>query len=393
MSSYSVKPADDQVFPRRLYCALPCYNLCPIGGILSRFLALLLALLGALCLAPSASVAAADDYEQPERIIAVGDLHGDFEAWSAIAEASGIANDEGKWSGGQAVLVQMGDVTDRGPDSLKIILHLQKLAEQASKVGGRVIILLGNHEAMNVTGDLRYVHHGEYDAFRDRRSERRRDATWRANHELIEEAYAVLVPPLGPEEAKARWYADTPLGKLEHRRAWRPGGALGQWASGLPAIAKVGHILFVHGGLSAERSLEPLDDINTRISSALASGDPEYIAILEDPLGPLWYRGNLVRGEPADRPRISVSEELQQVLAFHDADLLVVGHTPSLSGIAVSDDGRLVQTDTGISAYYGGPLSYLEIRGEQLTAHERTADGVWSSRALNRGDGAKEEKQ
>ena len=106
MSSYSVKPADDQVFPRRLYCALPYYNLCPIGGILSRFLALLLALLGALCLAPSASVAAADDYEQPERVIAVGDLHGDFEAWSAIAEASGIANDEGKWSGGQAVLVQ-----------------------------------------------------------------------------------------------------------------------------------------------------------------------------------------------------------------------------------------------------------------------------------------------
>lgn len=360
---------------------------------MQRFLALLLALLSALCLASSASAVAADDDAQPVRVIAVGDLHGDFEAWSAIAEASGIADDAGEWSGGKAVLVQMGDLTDRGPDSLKIILHLQKLAEQASKVGGRVIVLLGNHEAMNVTGDLRYVHPGEYDAFRDRWSERRRDATWRANRELIEGAYAVLMPPLSPEEAKARWYADTPLGKLEHRRAWRPGGELGRWASGLPAIAKVGHILFVHGGLSAERSLEPLDDINTRISSALASGDPEYIAILEDPLGPLWYRGNVVRGEPADSPRISVSKELEQVLAFHDADLLVVAHTPSLSGIAVSDDGRLVQTDTGVSAYYGGPLSYLEIRGKQLTAHERTADGEWSSLALNRETEAKEEKQ
>lgn len=77
-----------------------------------------------------------------------------------------------------------------------------------------------------------------------------------------------------------------------------------------------------------------------------------------------------------------MSEELDQVLAFHDADLLVVAHTPSVQGIATIADGRLVQVDTGISAYYGGPLSYLEIAGERLTAHQRAPDGSWTSRLL-----------
>lgn len=343
-----------------------------------RIFARLALLLTALAVFPS--FVAAEDSEQA-RIVAVGDLHGDFDHWMAIAVAAGLTDGRGNWSGGETVLVQLGDITDRGPDSLRIIRHLQQLEGEAKKAGGEVIVLLGNHEAMNVLGDLRYVHPGEYEAFRDKRSKRRRDATWKANRELLETTYAAMDPPLDAEAAKAHWYEQTPLGMLEHRRAWMPGGELGEWAASLPAVVKLGGTLFVHGGLSVERALEPLDLLNARISAALAPGEAIDRSALEDPLGPLWYRGNVARGE-ADAERVALADELAQVLAFHNAARLVVAHTPSIKGIVSSEGGKLIRVDTGISSHYGGPLSFLEIIGDQVIAHERMPDGSWSSRII-----------
>lgn len=317
----------------------------------------------------------------PERIVVVGDLHGDFEAWQAIARAADLIDDGGKWSGGATTLVQMGDVTDRGPGSLKIIRHLQELGNGAERVGGQVIVLLGNHEAMNVTGDLRYVHPGEYEAFRDRRSKRRRELTWRANQQRIEAEYAALDPPVAAEEAKERWFAATPLGKLEHRREWRPGGELAQWAAGLPVVVKLGRTLFAHGGLSAETAREPLETINARISYALSDAEDADRSVLEDPLGPLWYRGNVLRGE-GDARRPSIEDELGAVLGFYDADRLVVAHTPSLEGILASQEGRVIRVDTGISAHYGGTPSYLELRADRAIAFRQEQDGSWVSQDL-----------
>ena len=92
---------------------------------------------------------------QPQRIVAVGDLHGDYAAWTAIARAAGVIDPRGHWGGGSATLVQLGDVTDREPDSLKIIRSLQQLQKEAPRRGGRVVVVLGNHEAMNLLGDNR----------------------------------------------------------------------------------------------------------------------------------------------------------------------------------------------------------------------------------------------
>jgi hypothetical protein len=99
------------------------------------------------------------------RVVAVGDLHGDFEAWRAIAQAAGIEGASGRWVGGATVFIQVGDVVDRGPASVKILQDLMRLQREAQKAGGRVIALVGNHEAMNMTHDLRYVSAGDYAAF------------------------------------------------------------------------------------------------------------------------------------------------------------------------------------------------------------------------------------
>ena len=105
--------------------------------------------IAALALAASftimTSTAQAQRSQRSQRIIAVGDLHGDLQAWLTIAKASGIMNAEGHWAGGSATLVQLGDISDRGSDTLAIIRSLQQLQKEAPRARGTVHVLLGNH--------------------------------------------------------------------------------------------------------------------------------------------------------------------------------------------------------------------------------------------------------
>ena len=308
----------------------------------------------------------------PPRIVAVGDLHGDYSAWIDIARDARLIDSTNKWVGGRTVLVQTGDITDRGPDSLKIIRHLQQLDGEAKRAGGRVIVLLGNHEAMQVTGDYRYVTPGEYAAFADRQSTRRRDLAFDANAKAIIDFYHQRDPSLSPKAIRAEWITTNPLGKVEYVAAWSPTGELGRWAASLPAVAKVGDSLFAHGGISAKYALVPLVEINRRARAALMAGDASDEAIINDQMGPLWYRGLVTRaGEPsAGRP--TIDSEIDGALRGQGVRRLVIGHTPEIKGVAILRGGKLIQIDTGISRYYGGKLGWLEILGDRLIPHAAT---------------------
>jgi len=319
----------------------------------------------AALLASMAGAGPAASQPAPARIVAVGDLHGDYAAWIDIAKAAGLIGRNLRWTGGRTVLVQTGDITDRGPDSLKIIRHLQQLQRQARSAGGNVIVVLGNHEAMQVTGDLRYVHPGEYAAFADRQSERRRDQAYEANKASIEAYFRTKDATLSPAAIKAMWIAETPLGKVEHNTAWGPNGDLGKWASSLPAVAKVGSTLFAHGGISANYALVPMSEVNRRARIALETGTSDRAAIINDEFGPLWYRGLVTGTGAGGRP--TAANELAVALKAFGAKRLVIGHTPSLKGVVIDFDGQLVRIDTGISRAYGGVLGWVEIAGDQVT--------------------------
>ena len=315
----------------------------------------------------------------PQRIVAVGDLHGDHAAWRAIAQAARLVDAKGRWAGGKTTFVQVGDIVDRGPDSLKIIRDLMRLEREAMAKGGQVVVLIGNHEAMMMTNDLRYVHPGEYAAFADRRSASRRDAVYRANQAAIEAAYRVAAPLLKPEEIRARWDKATPLGMIEHRRAWAPAGDLGKWTLGHRAVVRIGDSLFVHGGISTTYATVPIDEINRRVAAALAAGDETPTAIINDPMGPLWYRGLVTRAldeeaaKPATPtvvapPRPTIDQEIVTVLGAYRVKRIVVGHTPTLGGIVEANSGKLWRIDSAISSAYGGTPSYLEITGDRVVA-------------------------
>lgn len=332
-------------------------------------LALIRNLLGLALLALALPAAA----QAPARIVAVGDLHGDYQAWMEIARAAGVVDAAGHWSGGKTVLVQLGDVADRGPDSLKIIRNLQQLAAEAPSGGGRVVALLGNHEAMNLLGDLRYTTPGEFAAFADRQSVARRERVYAQQRRKLEAAARLRNPSIRPSQVRDEWLAQTPLGWVEHRAAWSPSGEIGRWAARNPAVIKLGDSLFAHGGISAEYAKFPLDEINRRAAAAMGAADDSSKSILNDPLGPLWYRGLVMRDKDAQSHRGNAPNnpeaELTEVLTAYGARRLVIAHTPSLTGIGITFGGRLFRIDTGISLYYGGPLSWLEIVGAKVTPH------------------------
>jgi len=322
-----------------------------------RHLALALLVFSGLACADARQV---DEYawEGVERIIAVGDLHGDFENYLGTLRAAGIVDKKGKWSGGATHLVQTGDIPDRGPDTGKIIAHMSALAKQAQRKGGRVHNLIGNHEAMNVYGDLRYVHEGEYQAFVTRRSADFRDRYFEVYMKNLEtqnpNEFAAL-----PEDFRGRWNAKHPLGWVEHRQAWdpawNPDGEYATWVLDNKVAIRVNDNIFVHGGISGFYCRNSLASLTEKVTDGLRNFDPQNPGILEDEYGPLWYRG-LSGVEPTAPP-----ETVDAILAQHGVKRIVVGHTPTSGVVWPRYNGKVVMIDTGIAQVYGGYRGYLEI--------------------------------
>eukprot|EP00850_Spirogloea_muscicola_P010067 SM000058S18497 [mRNA] locus=s58:190102:193078:+ [translate_table: standard] len=92
----------------------------------------------------SASADEADPPAAKQRLVAVGDLHGDYQ--------NGLAS------------LQL-----TGPHSLKLLQLMDTLKREAAAAGGRVVTLLGNHEVMNIEGNHDYVSRTELEEYGERR--------------------------------------------------------------------------------------------------------------------------------------------------------------------------------------------------------------------------------
>jgi hypothetical protein len=332
-----------------------------LRGLLSR-LAYLAAVLALAMPAAAAPV---------HRIVAVGDLHGDFSAWRDIVRAAKLVDGDGHWTGGDTLLLQTGDVVDRGPNSLKIIQDLMRLQEEAARAHGQVIAMVGNHEAMNLTGDLRNVSAADYAGYADSRSALRRENVYNSNKTAIEAAYRQKNPQMSGDAIKKAWFNAFPLGRIEHQIAWSDHGKIGPWIINNPVVVLLDGTLFVHGGISPAYVHLPIAQINTSAAAALKARNTDPMAIINDDQGPLWYRGlalplatnngETLPAQTSAQIQPAGENQLGALLSAYGAKRIVVGHTPILSGIALFQGGQLICIDTGISAVYGGTVSYLDI--------------------------------
>ena len=317
-------------------------------------------------LATSASHAAPKDtWSGVERIVAVGDVHGDYGQFVRVLRAAGIIDQKNRWIGGKTHLVQTGDVPHRGPHSRKAMDLLMRLEKQAKKAKGFVHALIANHEAMNVYGDLRYVHPGEYEAFRNMNSSKLRDSYYQNHVEYLERN----PPPEGLPNFnltyKEKWFRDRPLGFFEHRLQFAPNGKYGSWIRNHNAIIKINDILFLHGGIGPDYVPLTIPEINNRVRSELKDFSRLSGGIVIDPEGPLWYRGLAQHDQESEEPH------LQALLNQHGAKRIVMGHTIVAQAVMPRFGGRAIFIDVGMSAVYGGPPACLLIEGGQLFAIHR----------------------
>ncbi|MGQ0586388.1 MAG: metallophosphoesterase [Gammaproteobacteria bacterium] len=322
-----------------------------------------------------------------ERVVAFADVHGAYTEIVALLQAAGVVDARLRWSAGKAHVVSTGDLLDRGADSRKVMDLLMRLQDEAARAGGRLHVVLGNHEAMNVLGDLRYVIPGEFAAYAadEDPAERTRQR----------EALRARQPGLTDAEFDRRF----PPGYFGHRRLLGPGGRYGRWLLGLPVAIRVNDTVYMHGGPSSllrERSIEHLnagygaalaayaaaaaaltkaglinfEDAYSRRSDlararldSLPPGEEQarlaplverFRSASQDPLlgptGPNWYRGAALCNECAE------ADVLEPFLAQVGARRVVVGHTTARNGTVVTRfDGAVVKLDAGLNhAVYGG---------------------------------------
>lgn len=343
-------------------------------------------------------------------LFAVGDVHGDFDDFVAILQKTGLIDDMHHWHGGKLTFVQVGDLLDRGPKERQVMDLIMALEPEAKTAGGRVVSLLGNHEVMNIMGDLRYVTPAIYATFADAKSEDRRRSAWREFTKWRAEHAAILVNvPSMLNATEETWMAEHPAGFVEQREAFSPNGEYGKWLRKHDVILKLNGFVFLHGGLDEISAAVGIDAINSRIHDEIKTFDTTRQYLVDQKLVlPFFTLSEITAvaraqiqheqasGVPADKqlsPHISgfisvgqwmamaansplwfrgyddwMEQEgdakVTQILKESDAKAIVVGHTVQRTRqIRSRFGGRVFLIDTGmLSSYFpDGRPSALEM--------------------------------
>jgi hypothetical protein len=291
-----------------------------------------------------------------DRVVAIGDVHGAYDRFVEILKVASVLDAGGHWAGGSTNVVQLGDLVDRGDDSRKALDLVRRLEREAQAAGGRVHVLLGNHEAARMLGDLRLTAPGEYAAFVT------------PDSASIRDKYLASLRPATSDE-RAALIQQMPLGFVEMRQAFGRDGEYGRWLRQRPVTVTINGFLFVHGGISP--GVAPLgcaainDQVRRELTSDLEKTREAPLASLTARVdGPLWYRGLAQEGE-------AFSPQVAEILFKAKARAIVVGHTVATSGrVTTRFDGRVIQIDTGMQPAYalGGRASALEIARGEITA-------------------------
>src|SRR5437660_896165 len=212
--------------------------------------------------------------DQREAVVAIGDVHGDFDDFVSILQRAGLIDGQHHWTGGQTTLVQVGDLLDRGPKPRDVMDLMISLEKEAPKTGGRVVGLLGNQEMMNSMGGLRYVTPVNYASFADSDSEKRQKSAyqdyvkWRHGHSAL---IGELPQPM--ELTEPEWMARHPQGFVEQREAFSPSGIYGKWLRDNSAVAQIGGVIFLHGGIHPSLAHLKLETINSHIRDEIKAFD------------------------------------------------------------------------------------------------------------------------
>ena len=270
-------------------------------------------------------------YPPAQRIVAIGDLHGDLIATRTALRLAGAIDEHDRWVGGTTVVVQTGDQLDRGDDELEILDLLDALTEQAQAAGGAVQVLNGNHELMNVKQDLRYVTLGGFLDF-------------------------LPTPVADPESVDPQTVVDAVHERL---RACRPGKPFAKRLLDRNVITVIGETVFVHGGVLPHVVDYGIERLNQETQAWIRADRPHPPEILLASDGPVWSR------HYSDDPDVEDCLLLEEALESLGARRMVVGHTVHDEGISSACGDMVWRIDVGLARHYGGSPAVLELQNSR----------------------------
>jgi hypothetical protein len=261
------------------------------------------------------------------RIIAIGDIHGDMQLLLKCLQIAKVIDNNNNWIGGTTIVVQVGDQIDNcrninncindqiPPNDIEILIFMYNLNKNAKKNGGAVYSLLGNHEIMNIDGDMRYV------------------------------SYNNII----------RFDKDFNTGLLNRKKYF----SIGSEMTKMLAYTRytgiiIGDIIFVHAGILPILAKKlKISNINRLIRSwLLGSGDSKLVNMIKDNLkiSPFWTRlfGDLESGINENDNRC---KKINETLGLYKLKGMVIGHTPQFYphnlGINTTCSNKLWRIDFG----------------------------------------------
>ena len=241
------------------------------------------------------------EYNGVKKMLVISDIEGNFTALRKLLQANGVIDENFNWTFKKDHLVFTGDFVDRGVMVTEVLWLIYSLEEKAKAAGGYVHFILGNHEIMNMSGDLRYV--------------------------------------------DARYINHAGLMNTHYMQFFGPDTEIGRWLATKNITERIGNILFMHGGISPyinimQIPLKELNDISRPYYRDSVGVYPDKrLDILFSDFGPFWYRGYY-----AGTPR-ATKGQLDSTLDFYRVRHISTGHTIIADNISTLFDGKLFNVD------------------------------------------------
>jgi hypothetical protein len=255
-------------------------------------------------------------YKNVKKIVALSDIHGQYNLALEILKNNKIINKELKWNFGKGHLVIVGDVFDRGDKVTEVLWFLYNLEHQAEKKGGKVHYLLGNHEYMVLHSDLRYIH---------------------------------------DKYAKTSELLDTSYDQLFNNET-----VLGRWLRSKATMVKINDSFFVHGGIS-QKFLDlgfEIKNVNQLMRESIDRTKKEmkstsFYKNYYSSNGPIWYRGYF-----NDNLK---DEAIVKILSQLHIKYMVVGHCSNEEVVQLYDN-KVFGVDSSIKNGKYGEVLFMKTK-------------------------------
>jgi hypothetical protein len=263
-------------------------------------------------------------YKKVDKILAFGDVHGHYKALINFMKHHGIIDDKLQWRWGSGHVVLLGDVFDRGNEVTETLWFIYQLDIQARRQGGKVHMMLGNHEVMVMLNDTRYLSR-KYEVF--------------SNYFMH-----------------------------DYANCYDTVSVLGRWLRSRNTIITINDLLFSHAGISPVvlEAGVPLTKINMVLHDFLnndrykPSKDADLMNLVLNEQGPLWYRGYMMEGITGD---LISQMDVERVLQFYDINKIIIAHT-EVKQLTSMYDGKVIAIDVPIRTSEIIPEALLVEEGE-----------------------------